>query len=98
MIPVSQDRIIILPARNCRRSRKIIEYLEEEEIPFTRIELESVEGHTLAEKHQMRASPGILVDGVSVNPMDLLIQGECRVDEEAAHHLLGNWPSTEGSG
>jgi glutaredoxin len=98
MTPVSQDRIIILPARNCRRSRKIIEYLEEEEISFTRIELESTEGLALAEKHQMRASPGVLVNGVSVNPFDLLIQGECRVDKETARRVLGDRPSAEGSG
>jgi hypothetical protein len=33
----------------------------------------------------MRASPGILVDGVSVNPLDVLNQPECRVDEAAAN-------------
>jgi len=94
---VSRDSIVILPAHNCRRSRKIIEYLEGEEIPFTRIELESVEGRALVAKHQMRASPGILVDGVSVNPLDLLIQSECRVDEGSARRVLGDRPSTEGS-
>ncbi len=82
---MSERNIVILPARNCRRSRKIIEYLESHGIPFTRIELESAEGRALAEKHQMRASPGILVNGTSVNPIDLLIQPECRVDEVAAN-------------
>jgi hypothetical protein len=82
---VSERTIVILPARDCRRSRKIIEYLESYGIPFTRIELESPEGRALAEQHQMRASPGILVDGKSINPFDLLLQGECRVDEAAAN-------------
>jgi hypothetical protein len=86
---VSQARIVVLPAKNCRRSRKMNEYLESYGIPFTHIELESAEGRALAEQHQMRASPGILVDGASVNPLDLLIQGECRVDEAAARRVFG---------
>ena len=95
---MSRERIVILPARNCRRSRKLVEYLEEDKIPFTRIELESAEGRALAEQHEMRASPGIVVNGVSVNPFDLLIQGECRVDKETARRVLGDRPSVEGSG
>ena len=88
---MSERNIVILPARNCRRSQKIVEYLERGGIPFTRIELESPEGRALAEQHQMRASPGILVDGKSVNPFDLLIQPECRMDEAAANQwFMGN--------
>ena len=84
---MSERNIVILPARNCRRSQKIVEYLKRHGIPFTRIELESPEGRALAEQHRMRASPGTLrvVDGKSVNPFDLLIQPECRVDEAAAN-------------
>ena len=95
---MSQDRVIILPARNCRRSRNIVEYLNQEGIPFTRIELESAEGRALTEKHGMRASPGILVHGVSVNPFGLLFQGEFRVDEDAARSVLVGCPSAESSG
>ena len=90
---MSQERIVILPARNCRRSRKMIEYLESNGIPFRRIELESEEGRALAEEHQMRASPGILVNSVSVNPLDVLIQGECRVDQEAANRWFATDPT-----
>jgi len=90
---VSQERIVILPARNCRRSRKLVEYLESQGIPFTRIALESAEGRALAEENQMRASPGILVDGVSVNLLDVLIQGECRVDQKAANQWFATEPT-----
>ena len=31
--------------------------------------------------HHFLASPGILVDGDSINPFDLLIQPECRINE-----------------
>ncbi len=80
--------ITILPARGCRRSRKVIEYLEARGLPFTRIELESPQGQALAAQHDLRASPGIIVDGASVNPFDLLIQPECRVDEVAAQRVF----------
>jgi len=84
----AQTNITILPARNCRRSRKIIEYLEARGVTFTRIQLESVEGQALAAQYDLRASPGILVDGVSVNPFDVLIQPQCRVDETAARRVF----------
>jgi hypothetical protein len=80
--------IIILPAPNCRRSRKVIEYLEAGHIPFTRIDLMSPQGKALAAQHDLRASPGILVDGLSINPFDLLIKPVCRVDEAAAQALF----------
>lgn len=81
-------KIIILPAQNCRRSRKVIEYLEAHHIPFTRIDLASPEGQTLAAQHDLRASPGILVDGLSINPFDLLIKPMCRIDEAAAQAVF----------
>ena len=80
--------IIVLPAPGCRRSRRILEYLERYSIPFTRIPLDSLEGTVLAEKHGMRASPGLLVDGVSINPFDLLIQPACRVNQDAAERIF----------
>ena len=80
--------ITILPARDCRRSRKIIAYLEQHEIPFTRIDLESAQGQALATEHDLRSSPGILVDGELINPFDLLIQPQCLVNEAAAEALF----------
>ena len=80
--------ITILPARDCRRSRKIIAYLEQHEIPFTRIDLESAQGQALATEHDLRSSPGILVDGEPINPFDLLIQPQCLVNEAAAEALF----------
>jgi len=82
--------ILILPARNCRRSRKIIAFLQSRGIPFRQIELETPEGQQYAQRFGMRASPGIIVDGVSVNPYDILIQKECRVDETKAKSLFLN--------
>lgn len=81
-------KIIILPAPNCRRSRKVIEYLEMHHIPFTRIDLTSSEGQALAAQYDLRASPGILVNGQSINPFDLLIKPACRIDEAAAQALF----------
>ena len=80
--------ITVLPAQGCRRSRKILDYLEQNAIPFTRIDLESTEGQALAERYDLRASPGILVDGQAINPFDLLIQPQCRVNKVAAAALF----------
>jgi len=80
--------IIVLPAQGCRRSRKLLDYLQAHDVAFTRIDLESPEGQALAVQHDLRASPGILVDGVSVNPFDLLIQPACRVDDDKARAVF----------
>jgi glutaredoxin len=80
--------ITVLPAQGCRRSRKILDYLEQHAIPFTRIDLESDEGQALAERYSLRASPGILVDGQAINPFDLLIQPQCRVNQAAAQAVF----------
>lgn len=82
--------ILILPARNCRRSRKVIAFLQSHGIPFRQIELETPEGQQYAQRYEMRASPGIVVDGVSINPYDILLQKECRVDEGKALSLFLN--------
>ena len=85
-----QRRITILPAQGCRRSRKLIEYLEAHGTlrAFTRIEPESPAGQWLVKQYDLRASPGILVDDVSVNPFDVLIPSERRVDEAAAQRIF----------
>lgn len=80
--------ITVLPAKGCRRSRKILEYLQANHIPFQRVELDSPEGERLMEQHHFLASPGILVDGVSVNPFDVLIQPECRVNETKLKQII----------
>ena len=85
---IGQKDIVILPAPGCRRSRKLIEYLESHDIPFARLELDSPQGQALAEQYDLRASPGILVNGVSINPFDLLVQPVCRVDEVKAEEIF----------
>ncbi len=80
--------ITVLPAKGCRRSRKILEYLQAHQIPFQRVELDSPEGEQLMAKYHFLASPGILVDGVSINPFDVLIQRECRVNETKLKQVI----------
>lgn len=79
--------ILILPAKGWR-SRTILEYLQANHIPFRRIELDSPEGEQWMEKYHFLASPGILVDGVSIHPFDVLIQPECRVNETRLEQLI----------
>ena len=85
---MDQKDIVILPAPGCRRSRKLIEYLETHNIQFTRIDLTSPQGRALAEQYDLRASPGILVNEVSINPFDLLVLPACRVDEVKAEEIF----------
>ena len=80
--------IVILPAPGCRRSRKILEYLQSQDIPFKRIGLETPEGQALMQRYEMRASPGILVSGVSINPYNMLLQPQCKVNPEAAEKIF----------
>jgi glutaredoxin len=83
------SKITILPAEGCRRSRAVLAYLEANEIAHERIELASEEGQEIADRYQIRSSPGIIVDGELVNPFDLLTQPACRIDEVAARRLFG---------
>jgi hypothetical protein len=80
--------IVILPAEGCRRSQRMLTFLRQRQIPFTEIPLTSPKGQVLTQEHDLRASPGILVDGISVNPFDVLIQPECQVDEAAVRRIL----------
>lgn len=81
--------IVILPAVDCRRSRAVLAYLDENRVPYTRIDLESEAGQALAAQHDLRSSPGILVDGVLVNPFDILEAPSCRIKEPVARRLFG---------
>lgn len=81
-------RIVVLPAPGCRRSNKILTYLQQHGIPFTRIDLDSPEGQALAVQHEMRASPGILIDENSINPFDLLQQPDCKIKEETLKRIM----------
>lgn len=81
--------ITLLPLKGCRRSKKLLGYLQEIDIPFNKIDLDSPEGEALMEKHHFLASPGILVDGVSINPYDVLIPEKCQVDEENLIKVFG---------
>lgn len=88
MNATSQSEIIILPAPRCRRSKRILEYLAARNIPYRRVDPDSPEGGELAARYDFRASPGILVNGASINPFDLLVQPGCRVDVTQAQRIF----------
>lgn len=81
--------IVIISTQGCRRSRAVLAYLEREGVPFTHVAAESPEGDKLIAQYALRASPGILVDGVSISPLDLLIPPACQVDKDAARRAFG---------
>lgn len=78
------EDIIILPAPNCRRSKKILDFLDKESIPYKRIDLLSPRGQELTQQYNFLASPGILVNGENLNPYDILEQKQCRVNRGQA--------------
>ncbi len=80
--------IIILPAPNCRRSKKVLEFLETERIPHQVIDLTSPQGIKLTHQHHFLASPGILINGSSINPYEILNPEQCRVERVKAINLF----------
>lgn len=87
---MTTDReIVVVSTQGCRRSRAMLAYLERESIPFTHVTADSAEGQDLIDRYGLRASPGILVDGVSVSPLDLLIPPTCEVNEDVAQRAFG---------
>ncbi len=80
----SEPQVTIVSTKNCRRSKKVLEFIAERGISHQHLSLDSIRGQELWEKHQFRASPGILVDGISINPYEILDQYHCRVNEDQA--------------
>lgn len=81
-------RITILPAPRCRRSKKVLAFLQAHAIPFEQIGIDSPDGQRLQQQHQFRASPGILIDGEPLNPYEILLKPQCRMDKEKALQLF----------
>jgi glutaredoxin len=81
--------IIILPAADCRRSQKVLAYLDENQVAYVRIYLETEKGQQMMADYELRSSPGILVDGTLVNPFDILEAPSCRIKEIIASRLFG---------
>lgn len=78
--------ITLVRGMRCRRSDLIVRFLQDQGIPFRLVQAESEEGRALIAKHDLRASPGILVGGRSVNPFDLI--HDCHIDGGAVRRLL----------
>lgn len=83
------QEIVILPAANCRRSQTILAYLDERQVPYLRIDLETEKGQQVLAEYALRSSPGILIDGRLVNPYDVLEAPACRIKEPVARRLFG---------
>ncbi len=66
----------------------MLEFLDAHKIPYQLISENSPEWDQLHTQYQFRASPGIIVDGKSINPYDILIWKECRINEEKALALF----------
>lgn len=84
------DGLIILPSPGCRRSRRVLDYVRQRGIPHRVIPIESDEGQRLRKEFDLRASPGLLVRGASLNPFEVLDKGKCRVNEAAFQQKILN--------
>jgi len=82
----NQNELIVLRGKNCRRSQRIIAWLEAEKIPFSLYEMDTPEGQQLAKNYNVLASPGLIKAGRVINPFDIL--QDCRVNETAARQIL----------
>jgi len=88
--------ITVVRGKHCRRSNLIVNDLQARAISFRLVEAESEEGRALIAQYDLRASPGIIVDGHSVNPFDLI--HDCQVDDRAVRHLLLGEEADDGVG
>ncbi len=69
----TRSQVIILRPRRCRRSDRIVDFLQQEKIPYRIYYLnEDEEAQQLARKFQILASPGIIINGRAVNPHQLI--------------------------
>ena len=85
----SNNQIIILRTRKCRKSN-LIKFLEDEQVPHVVKSLKTgAEAQRLAKKLNILSSPGIVVNGQAINPYQLI--ENCQIkDREKAKELLGN--------
>lgn len=92
----NRARVIILRLRKCRRSDLIINFLQEEKIPFHIYYLnEDEEAQRIARKHNILASPGIIINGHSINPHQLIAKCQIR-DRKKAKEDLENLLTEKG--
>lgn len=68
---------------------KVLAYLDERQVPYQRIDLETAVGQQMMAQYAMRSSPGILVDGMLVNPFDILELPACQILEPQASQIFG---------
>jgi glutaredoxin len=67
------DQITIVRNRRCRKSDVVVRFLEQEQIPHRVLYLgEQEEADRLAEQYHLKASPGIIINGQTVNPYHLV--------------------------
>ncbi len=84
----SNNTVLIVRNRRCRKSDVVVRFLEQEGIPHRVLYLgENAEADALAQQYNLKASPGIIVNGESVNPYHLV--EKCRIkDTENAKKRL----------
>ena len=73
MSQTTDHRIVILRNRKCRKSDVVVRFLGQEQMSFEVLYLgEKTEADELAKQYGILASPGIILNGTSVNPYELV--------------------------
>lgn len=83
-----EHTIMIVRNRKCRKSDVIVRFLGQEHLSFQVLYLgEDQKADELAKTYGILASPGIIVNGIAVNPYQLVEQ--CRIkDTESTKDLF----------
>ncbi len=70
--------VTVVRNRRCRKSDVVVRFLEQEHIPYRVLYLgEDPEADQLASTYRLKASPGIIINGESINPYHLV--EKCRI-------------------
>ena len=76
----TDHRIIIVRNRKCRKSDVVVRFLGQEQMSFEVLYLvEDKEADELAKRYGILASPGIIINGIAVNPYQLV--EHCKVKD-----------------
>lgn len=83
------DKILILRTRRCRKSDVIIRFLNEYNIPhIIKYVEDNEEAQKLFRKFKLKASPGIIINGNTVNPYGLIENCQVKAPQKTKDKFL----------
>ncbi len=84
-----ENKILILRTRRCRKSDVVTRFLSEHNIPHDiKYVEEDREAQELFKKFGLKASPGIIINGQTVNPYNLVERCKVKAPAETKEKFL----------